>query len=185
MPPEPYVVTTGQMHLPATSPMRRRLAVVLALITLAGTAGAQAPTTLAAQAGVPACTYATCALRLENGGFSGPRIRTGLDGAARKVGFMGTGIVDAVRDVPIAFDEAQRGRVHQRRGRLIGLVTTGAAFAWVIVAGQSDRDATRLASIYGGVTLSAVGGIVSGMQLAKADQRFSRAVWLYNQALPR
>jgi hypothetical protein len=161
--------------------MLRRVILSLAVLVLALPVSAQS----AAPSTPPSCTYATCALRLENGGFSGPRIRTGIDGAARRVGFMGTGIVDAVRDNPVALTEAQLGHRHQRRGRLIGLVTTGAALAWVIAAGQSDRDATRLASVYGGVSLSVIGGVVSGAQLAKADQRFSRAVWLYNRDLPR
>lgn len=165
--------------------MSRRLIATVALLAVSVTLRAQAPTIAAAQVSVTTCTYATCALRLENGGFAGPRIRIGLDGAARKVGFTGNGIVDAVREVPAALHEAQLGHSNQMRGRVIGLVATGAAFAWAIAAAQSDRDATRLASIYGGVSLSLVGGIISGMQMAKADQHFSRAVWMYNSSLPR
>lgn len=146
---------------------------------------AQAPTIAASQTTLSECRYATCALRVENGGFAGPRIRTGLDGLSRRVGFTGNGIVDAVRDVPVALTEAQLGHAHQVRSRVIGLVSTSAAFAWVLIAAQSNRDATRQASIYGGVSLGLIGGIFSAAQMAKAEQRFSRAVWLYNQTLMR
>ncbi len=165
--------------------MRTILATPLCLVAFATSLHAQAPTVAAAQATPSACTYTTCALRLENGGFSGPRVRTGLDGAARKIGFTGRGIVDAVRLVPGALGEAELGHSRMMRGRVIGLVTTGAAFAWMLIAAQSDRDATRLASIYGGVSLGVVGGLFSAAQMAKADQHFSRAIWTYNQALPR
>lgn len=149
------------------------------LVVLAGASS------LAAQTTVSLCTYASCALRLENGGFSGPRIRTGLDGASRRVGFTGAGIVEAVRGVPAALTEAQLGHTHQLRGRVIGLITTSAAFVWVLVAAQSNRDATRETSIYGGVSVGLIGGIFSAAQMAKADQHYSRAIWAYNQALAR
>lgn len=155
------------------------------LFAVATTLGAQAPTIAAAQMTAGSCTYAICALRLENGGFSGPRIRTGLDGASRRVGFTGNGIVAAVRDVPSALSEAQLGHSHQLRGRVIGLIATSAAFVWIIAASQSDRDATRLSSIYGGVSLGVLGGIISSVQMAKADQHFSRAVWNYNSVLAK
>lgn len=163
----------------------RRSLVTAVLLTVASTVDAQAPTIAAAQMTAGSCTYAICALRLESGGFSGPRIRTGLDGASRRVGFTGNGIVDAVRDVPSALSEARLGHAHQLRGRGIGLVATSAAFVWIIAASQSDRDATRLSSIYGGVSLGVLGGILSSVQMAKADQHFSRAVWNYNSVLAK
>ena len=55
----------------------------------------------------------------------------------------------------------------------------------MIAASQSNRDATRLSSIYGGVSLGVLGGIFSSVQMAKADQHFSRAVWNYNSVLPK
>lgn len=163
--------------------MHRTAIVSFFYLAASGSISAQAPTIAATQTTVSACTYATCALRLENGGFAGPRIRTGLDGLSRRVGFTGNGIVSAVHDMPAALTEAQLGHAHQVRGRVIGLVTTSAAFVWVLIAAQSNRDATRQASIYGGVSLGLIGGIFSAAQMAKAEQRYSRAVWLYNQAL--
>jgi hypothetical protein len=165
--------------------MHRLVIVCFSLLAATASLCAQAPTVAAAQTTVRDCTYATCALRVENGGFSGPRIRTGLDGAARKVGFTGNGIVDAVRAAPAALTEAQLGHARMQRGRVIGLIATSAAFVWIIAASQSNRDATRLASIYGGTSVSVLGGVFSAMQLAKADQHFSRAVWMYNNSLAR
>jgi hypothetical protein len=162
-----------------------RLLTAVATLAASASLGAQAPTMAAAQTTVRACTYATCSIRLENGGWSGPRIRTGLDGEARRVGFTGTGIVDAVHEVPAALTEAQLGHTTQMHGRIVGLVTTSAAFAWMLIAAQSSNDATRLTSIYGGVSLGLIGGVVSAAQMAKADQHFSRAVWIYNSALPQ
>lgn len=165
--------------------MSRRTLCAAVLLAVTTPLGAQAPTIAAAQMTAGSCAYAGCALRLENGGFSGPRIRTGLDGASRRVGFTGNGIVDAVRDVPAALSEAQLGHSHQLRGRVIGLIATSAAFVWIIAASQSDRDATRLSSIYGGVSLGVLGGIMSSVQMAKADQHFSRAIWKYNSVLAK
>jgi hypothetical protein len=164
--------------------MHRSVIASLGWFVVTASLAAQAPTLATTQTTVSACTYATCALRLENGGFAGPRIRAGLEGVSRRVGFTGNGIVDAVRDVPAALTEAHLGHSHQVRSRVIGLVSTSAAFAWIFIAAQSNRYTTRQASIYGGVSLGLIGGIFSAAQLAQADQRFSRAVWLYNQTLP-
>ncbi len=166
-----------------TIAMSRQLYSLISATVLASTLVAQAPTLAAAQAGARACTYATCSLRLENGGFSGPRIRVGLDGAATKVGFTGNGIVTAVSAVPAALGEATVGHASSVRGRTIGLVTTSAGFLWMLIAAQSKNDNTRLTSIYGGISVGLIGGIFSSVQMAKADQHFSRAVWLYNQTL--
>ncbi len=165
--------------------MSRRLFSLATATLLASPLAAQAPTMAAAQTGARACTYATCSLRLENGGFSGPRIRTALDGAATKVGFTGNGIVAAVSAVPAAFSEAKLGHSASVRGRTIGLVTTSAGFLWMLIAAQSKNDNTRLTSIYGGISVGVIGGLFSAAQMTKADQYFSRAVWMYNTALPR
>lgn len=165
--------------------MSRQIASLLAATLIASPLVAQAPTAAAAQAGARACTYASCSLRLENGGFSGPRIRTGLDGAATKVGFTGNGIATAVSAVPAALAEANMGHASSVRGRTIGLVTTSAGFLWMLIAAQSKNDNTRMTSIYGGLSVGLIGGIFSAAQMAKADQHFSRAVWLYNGTLPK
>ena len=165
--------------------MSRRLFALATATLLASPLMAQAPTNAAALTGARACTYATCSLRLENGGFSGPRIRTGLDGAATKAGFTGNGIVTAVSAVPAALAEANIGHSASVRGRTIGLVTTSAGFLWMLIAAQSKNDNTRMTSIYGGISVGLIGGIFSAAQMAKADQHFSRAVWVYNGALSR
>ena len=163
--------------------MSRHLYSLVTATVLASPLVAQAPTMSAAQAGARACTYASCSLRLENGGFSGPRIRTGLDGEATKVGFTGNGIVTAVSAVPSALTEANLGHSASVRGRTIGVLTTSAGFLWMLIAAQSKNDNTRMTSIYGGISVGLIGGIFSAAQMATADQHFSRAVWLYNQTL--
>jgi hypothetical protein len=165
--------------------MSRHLYSLVTATLLASPLVAQAPTISAAQSGARTCTYASCSLRLENGGFSGPRIRTGLDGEATKVGFTGNGIVTAVSAVPAALAEANMGHSASVRGRTIGFVTTSAGLLWMLVAAQSKNDNTRMTSIYGGISVGVIGSLFSAAQMARADQHFSRAVWLYNSALTR
>jgi hypothetical protein len=167
--------------------MRRIPTVLAAALTfslVATGAQAQAPTMSGAQTAVKQCSYDTCALRLERGVFFGDRVRVGLDGEKIGVGFTGSGVSRAVASVPDALAASKIGERQRTFGTLIGLVSSLTALG---LLSQSDfsgtnADKTRFWTAAG---VSAVGGIIGGIQLSRSTQSFSRAVWLYNKALPR
>jgi hypothetical protein len=162
------------------------LAAALGFSLLAAGAQAQAPTISAAQTAVKQSTYDTCALRLERGVFFGDRVRVGLDGEKMGVGFTGSGVSRAVASVPDALAASKIGERQRTIGQVIGLVS---ALTAVGLLSQADFSGNRNGDdnnrFWAAAGVSAVGGIIGGIQLSKSTQSFSRAVWLYNKTLPR
>jgi hypothetical protein len=160
------------------------LAASLAFALLAGGVQAQAPTISAAQTTLKACTYDTCALRLERGAFLGDRVRVGLDGAKVGYGFTGAGVARAVESVPDALAAAKIGQRQRTVGQIVGLVaafTAAGLLSNVDFSGDSNDDARFWTAAGVGVA----GGVIGGIQMSRSTESFSRAVWLYNKALPR
>jgi hypothetical protein len=167
--------------------MRRILAVLatpLAFTLPTGGAQAQAPTMSTAQTTLKQCTYEACALRLERGVFLGDRVRIGLDGAKVGFGFTGSGVTRSVASVPEALAAAKVGQRQRTIGQIVGLASAFTAAGLLSTADFSGNrnDDVRFWTAAG---VGVAGGIIGGIQLSRSTESFSRAVWLYNKALPR
>jgi hypothetical protein len=146
---------------------------------------AQGPTVASARAAVDACTYATCAIRLDRGFFSGRKVIVGLDGQELSLGPLGGGLVSVVDRVPAAAAEARSGRRNAIKSTVAGVL--GSIAVIVAVRSYGDRDLViRDEGIaFGALALGLAGSITAGVQGMYAERHYSRAVWLYNRELPR
>lgn len=142
-----------------------------------------AQTPLAAQA--PAgCTYATCALRVEQSFFSGTRLLRGASGErVSRLGGFGGG-ADLLLEGPDSVATHARSYVSAtRRSTTLGLLGT-AAYVVVLVRTDNFRDDFDDASIATAIAGSAFG--IAAIPFAlKAKRELSRAVWWYNGGLAR
>jgi hypothetical protein len=143
---------------------------------------AAAPLTLHAQAPADgACTYATCALRVEPG-FLGASVVRGAEG--ERVAGLGAGgtrprLSELVRTSPQAAAYARAYERNARRGALMSAVGT---LLLITPAFQDQRvQDYEIAAVLGGAAL-AVGGSVN---LMRANRSLSRALWWYNGQFPR
>ncbi len=168
-----------------TSRLWRIVATAALVLGFARTGEAQASSDTAR--GVPAgCTYMTCALRLEPGGFlATPRLVRGTSGeqVGSGIGLFGGG-VDPLLAGP---DSAARyARIYVKAARtasVLGLVGTVAA-----VVALNGNDWRRGDPSPGSVTVALVGvglTIASIPYATRAARSLSRSVWWYNAALPR
>jgi len=156
-------------------------------LTIALVAFAFASTSAIAQSAArapSACTYETCALRVEPRFFSGPRLLRGREGV--EVGTLGAfgGGADSLLAGP---DSAA---VHARRYvsaiRAANSLSLLSAVAFVVVATRTDwfRNNARDGDVAIGIT-GTVLGLASIPFRLRAEQNLSRSVWFYNAALAR
>jgi hypothetical protein len=145
------------------------------------------PAAVSAQAGptrAPAgCTYETCALRVEPGGFlSGPKLLRGR--AGERVGSLGMfgGGVDTLLAGPDS--AAAYGRQYVSNIRVANTFALLGAVAFVVASvhsdGFRDTDDTDAAIALTGAGLS----LVAIPFVVRASRSLSRAVWHYNSVLP-
>lgn len=165
--------------------MRRSAAVIVLVTCLAGIAHAQAPTPANAMTIPHGCTYDTCALRLSSRVIGGMRVQRGLDGPWQRFGFAGGGVVRAVQSVPAAFAAADSGHRMFKAGAITSIIGGLASAVMFSAAARNDiSGSSRNTFIAGGFA----GGLVSvfgGIQLTRGNERFSRAIWLFNREIPR
>lgn len=145
-----------------------------------------APATLPAQASAvrapSACTYETCALRVEPAFFSAPRLLRGRSGEhIGSLGMFGGGVDTLLAGPDSAAAYARRYVTDIQRSSTLGLVGTAAFVAALIRRNSSGSDdATTVA-----LALTATGfGIASLPFSVRAWRSLSRAVWFYNSVLP-
>lgn len=146
-----------------------------------------APSTMLAQGGAvraPAgCTYETCALRVEPGGFlSGPKLLRGRTGERiGSLGMFGGGVDTLLAGPDSAAAYARRYVSNTRTSSTFGLL---GAIAYVVASVRSDgfrdTDDTDAAIALTGAGLA----IVSIPFTIRAGRSLSRAVWYYNSVLP-
>lgn len=155
----------------------------------AGSAIAQAPTVERSGGALAKCTYDRCALRLDRKVFSflgNETLRVGMDGAEMRIGFSGDVVTAMVAGVPDAVRHAEQGSRARERGGLasaLGFLVVAAALSQVGApeSNGSYISARSLALAGAGAAVAIYGGV----QVTRGSQAFSRAVWLYNRALPR
>jgi hypothetical protein len=159
----------------------RRSTVVLILLATAQvprTAPAQSPNAAPAPA---ACTYETCALRIEPSFFAPPKLLRGHSGEeVGRLGAFGGGIDTLLTGPDSAAVYGRRYAGDTRRASVLGLI--GAA-AYVVALARSngfrDRDGTTTA-----IALTGAGFAIASIPFTlRATRSLSRAVWFYNAAL--
>jgi hypothetical protein len=129
-----------------------------------------------------ACTYETCALRLESSYFGPPKLLRGR--AGEEVGRLGLfgGNVDTLLAGPdSASAYARRYLTNTRRGTTLGLIGTVAAIAAIVSSDNyRDPDGTTVA-----LALTGVGFAIAAIPFeVRATRSLSRAIWYYNSVLP-
>lgn len=132
------------------------------------------------------CPYEQCALRIEYR-MSGPRVVEGRE--AREVGRL-TAFGGTVTPLAESSDSAIRHlyrafRQHRSRGATLNIAsfvtTTVGVF---LISGGRRNESQQLAGL--GVLLGGMGlSIGSAHHAVRAHNQLSRAIWLYNEHLPR
>jgi len=131
-----------------------------------------------------ACTYETCALRVEPAFFSGPRLLRGRAGVeVSRLGAFGGGVDTLIAGPDLAALHTRRYVRDIRTANTLGLLS---AVAFVVVASRTDwfRDDATDGEVAIGLTGTAL-ALVSIPFRLNAQQNLSRAVWFYNAALAR
>ncbi len=134
------------------------------------------------------CTYDRCALRLDRkvlNFFGNETLRVGLDGAEMRLGFSGDVLTAAVAGVPEALRSAEQGSIARERGNialLVGSLVMTAALSQ-LGTGIDDTFISPRSLVLAGAGAGV--SIYGSVQLSRGSQAFSRAVWLFNRALPR
>lgn len=162
-------------------------AVSIIAVTVSGAfdAGAQGPTLDNARGVLQGCTYDSCALRLSTHLFRGVTVRKGLSGPEEQMGFAGGGIVRAVAAVPSAATEAAIGHRRYRRGGIFTLVGTIASSTLAVLAVRDANSRTLTRNLWIGAGVMGGATFYGGTLIARGDESFSRALWLYNREIPR
>lgn len=161
----------------------RLVGAALAALAVTRAAGAQAPVGPTA---IPAsCTYATCALRVENGFLSSGLVR-GASGerVGGRLSAFGGGIEPLLAGPDSAQTYARAYVRDTRRGATLGLLGSIAAIALFVrtegrTSGDVDDTSTALAAASVGFAVAAIPFMI------RAQRDLSRSVWWYNSALPR
>ena len=159
--------------------------VVLGHVFAAPVAVAQTPTMTAARVAPSSCPYDLCALRVEPGFLGGRTLVVGVDGVRTNFGFQAGGLVRAVDRVPAALAEAQLGR----RNAIVSNVFAALAGIALVVALDGvtypNSDKRGNGQAFGALLTGGAIALVGGVQRVYAERHYSRAIWLYNAALPK
>jgi hypothetical protein len=145
-----------------------------------------APTTTSAQAGAlrapAACTYETCALRVEPAILSAPRLLRGRTGEqVGSLGMFGGGVDTLLAGPDSAAAHARRYVRDMRRSTTLGLIGTAAFVAALIRSNSSGSGDAASAAL----ALTGAGFAIASIPFSlRAGRNLSQAVWFYNSALP-
>ena len=159
---------------------RNWMLAVMALSVAGGRAESQAPTV----GGMPvACTYETCALRVENGFFGVNLVRGQSGERVSRLGGWGTG-VDVLLAGPDSAARYARSYVTASRWSTGLTLLSAIAFGFAIAGADDWPDSVGSTDTV--VALAATGILVVSIPFSlKAQRSLSRAVWWYNDELAR
>jgi len=160
--------------------IRIRLAALVALVAAPLVVGAQPSPARS----VAACSYDTCALRVEPGFLSAPRLLRGRAGVdVGRLGAFGGGVDTLLSGPELAAMHTRRYVREIRTANALGLLS---AVAFVVVGTRTDwfRDHASDGEVAIGLTGTALALVSIPFQL-HAKQDLSRAVWFYNAGLAR
>lgn len=164
----------------------RHMLVFSALLVIRGAEVTDAQTPTIGPTGVPAaCTYSTCALRVESRLFGSSLVR-GAAGApvGPRLSVFGGG-VDLLLTGPDSAAAHARAYVRDsRRAATLGLLGTVAAV--VLIVRTEGRPTNDIDGTSTGIAIASVGLSLAAIPfMIRAQRGLSRAVWWYNAALPR
>ena len=131
------------------------------------------------------CPYEACALRLSTRVFHGVGVQRGLNGPIEPLGSTGAGMVRSVAGVPAAVVEAEAGRQKHLRGGVTSLIGSLAAISLGLIANREANSPSMRRNLWIGSSIGVAVGVYGGTQIARGDEHFARAIWLYNRALPK
>jgi hypothetical protein len=153
-------------------------ALTIAVLVAPSSASAQAP---AARTPV-ACTYETCALRIEPSFFAAPKLVRGRAGEeVGRLGPFGGGVDTLLAGPDSAAVYGRRYVMNIKRSSTLGLIG-GAAFIVALVRSDNGRDADATTTAF---ALAGTGFAIASIPFAlRASRSLSRAVWFYNSVLP-
>ncbi|MBW3629889.1 MAG: hypothetical protein KY464_11400 [Gemmatimonadetes bacterium] len=140
-----------------------------------------ATTEVVAQTRDTACTYRSCALRVEPRGFGASVVRGAEGGSVARVGLWGTrpGLTRLVgrSDSAVAY-----ARQYQRLARPAAAFTLAGPLLLAIPAVKWDLgEAARIGVAVGGTAASLYGSTL----VVRAHRALSRSIWWHNEALAR
>ncbi len=164
---------------------RQTVFIVAALPLFTAALFAQGPTLNDAQTTLRNCTYETCALRLSTRVLSGVTVSRGLNGPHEDFGVAGGVLRRAVSAVPAARSEAEAGHRRYVRGGIFGIVGTVASAGLALLASRQENSDSRNRNLLIGAGVMAGVGLYGSTQIARGDESYSRAIWLYNKEIPR
>jgi hypothetical protein len=145
---------------------------------------AQGPTIRAARIALPNCARELCEITYQEGLFGG-HIEIGDARERHGVGFTGAPLADAVRAVPDAYDEAQRGRGFHTAATVIraaALVGTVVVLTSRSVTHSPEPGIARVVIF----TLAPIAFFIFPLVPQDiANTHYHRAVELYDLELPR
>jgi hypothetical protein len=161
-----------------------RPTVLLALVaTFAVPRAGSAQSPSSAARAPAACTYETCALRIEPSVFSAPRLVRGIAGEeVGRIGPFGGGVDTLLAGPDSAAVYGRRYVSNIKRSSALGLIG-GVAYVAATVHSNGFRhtDDTTVA-----LALTGAGFAIVSIPFAfRATRDLSRAVWFYNAALAR
>ena len=155
---------------------------MIACVGLMGTlwcavAEGQAPT------GIPAaCTYRTCALRVEPDFLGAALVRGASNEKVSRIGGFGGG-VGVLLAGPDSAARYAHAYVHAKRGSTVLGILAGVAAGIVLVRADDSSDWFETTDVV--ISLVGVGfGLASIPFTIKAQRSLSRSVWWYNAELP-
>lgn len=151
---------------------------LLATATLARIAPAQG---LASPRVGAACTYETCALRVEPSFFSPPKLLRGRAGEEiGRLGAFGGGVDTLLAGPDSAAAYGRRYVTAARRASVLGLIG-GAAYVAAVAHSSNFRDTDGTTTV---LALTGAGFAIASIPFTfRATRSLSRAVWFYNAAL--
>jgi len=166
-------------------PSRHTLFSIAVLPLFASAVAAQGPTLADAQTTLRACTYESCALRLSTRVFRGVAVSRGLDGPKEQFGFAGGSLRRAVSAVPAALAEAEIGHRRYVRGAIYSLVGGLASSVLTFLAVRDTYSQNTTRNLWIGSAAMVGVGVYGGTYVARGNESYSRAIWLYNKEIPR
>ncbi len=164
-------------------PVHRRVLLVAFLLACADAveASAQSPTTAAASLG---CTYATCALRVEQSVFAERLVRGASAERVSTLGVFGTGVDVLLSSADSAAVHAQSYVWNVKRSALIG--GTGVIALAVAYANTNAFQSGHVTDV--DVVTAIAGAVAAAVSVPfalRARRELASAIWWYNGALPR
>lgn len=132
---------------------------------------------------IAACTYKTCALRVEPVLFGVALVQGSSGERVARLGGFGSG-VDLLLSGPDS--AAAHARTYVRSTRTTAFLGLGAVVAYATVALRTDSFRGHADDGDIALTVGSVGLAIATIPFAiKAQRALSRAVWWYNAELPR